>query len=70
VSLSTVEGLFLPVSPRVQRFRDHHAGDPSGAKAFEAVVGRSVAEANDEWVRWASGSKLRVLPARVSPRGR
>jgi hypothetical protein len=38
--------------PFYQRFRDHHLEDPSGAEAFRTVVGKSVAEANDEWVRW------------------
>jgi len=38
--------------PFYQRFRDHHAEDPSGEQSFRAVVGRSPADANDDWVRW------------------
>jgi hypothetical protein len=38
--------------PFYQRYRDHHADDPSGSAAFQAVVGRSVADANDDWARW------------------
>lgn len=38
--------------PFYQRFRDDHADDPSGDRAFRAVVGKSVADANDEWARW------------------
>ena len=38
--------------PFYQRFRDQHATDPTGAQSFQAIVGKSVAEANDEWVGW------------------
>lgn len=38
--------------PFYQRYRDNHADDPTGARAFQAVVGKSVAEASDEWARW------------------
>jgi hypothetical protein len=35
-----------------QRYRDDYATDPSGRTAFQAVVGKSVADANGEWVSW------------------
>lgn len=38
--------------PFYQRWRDHFAEDPSGEKAFEAVVGKTPAEANAEWTAW------------------
>ena len=38
--------------PFYQRWRDHSAEDPTGARAFEAVVGKTPAEANAEWVAW------------------
>jgi hypothetical protein len=38
--------------PFYQRYRDNHAADPSGKAAFQAVVGKSVADANDDWARW------------------
>jgi hypothetical protein len=38
--------------PFYQRYRDNYANDPSGALAFQAVVGKSLTEANDDWMRW------------------
>jgi hypothetical protein len=38
--------------PFYQRWRDDFARDPSGEKAFVAVVGKTPAEINDEWARW------------------
>lgn len=38
--------------PFYQRYRDQYATDPTGQLAFQAVVGKSPAEANDDWVRW------------------
>ncbi len=38
--------------PFYQRWRDDFAADPSGEKAFTAVVGKTPAEANPEWARW------------------
>ncbi|HXK17732.1 MAG TPA: DUF1570 domain-containing protein [Polyangiaceae bacterium] len=38
--------------PFYQRYRDHHAEDPAGAQSFLAVVGKTPAAANDDWVRW------------------
>jgi hypothetical protein len=38
--------------PFYQRWRDDHAQDPSGEKAFTAVVGKTPAEADAEWARW------------------
>jgi hypothetical protein len=38
--------------PFYQRFRDNHAIDPSGEQAFQAVTGKTVADANEEWARW------------------
>jgi hypothetical protein len=38
--------------PFYQRWRDHYAEDRSGAKSFEAVVGKTPAEANAEWTAW------------------
>lgn len=38
--------------PFYQRYRDTHEQDPSGEQAFQAVTGKSLAEANQEWVRW------------------
>ncbi len=35
-----------------QRWRDDHAGDPSGEVAFAAVVGKTPADADAEWVQW------------------
>jgi len=38
--------------PFYQRYRDHHAEDPTGAASFLAVVGKTPAAANDEWTHW------------------
>jgi hypothetical protein len=38
--------------PFYQRWRDSHADDPTGEKAFVAVVGKTPAEADAEWARW------------------
>ena len=38
--------------PFYQRFRERHAEDPTGELAFQAVTGKSIAQANDEWSRW------------------
>lgn len=38
--------------PFYQRYRDNHAADPSGTIAFQAVVGKSLSDANDDWARW------------------
>lgn len=38
--------------PFYQRWRDHHLEDRSGAKSFEAVIGKTPAEANAEWTAW------------------
>jgi len=38
--------------PFYQRWRAHSAEDPSGVRAFQAVVGKTPAEANAEWVAW------------------
>jgi hypothetical protein len=38
--------------PFYRSFRDHVADDPTGEKAFVAVVGKTPAEMNDEWTRW------------------
>ena len=38
--------------PFYQRWRDHYAEDESGAKSFEAVVGKTPAQANAEWSVW------------------
>jgi hypothetical protein len=38
--------------PFYQRYRDNYATDRNGTAAFEAVVGKSVAGANEEWVGW------------------
>ena len=38
--------------PFYQRFRDHHAEDPTGARSFAAIVGKTPAEANAEWSSW------------------
>ena len=38
--------------PFYQRWRDNHADDPTGEKAFLAVVGKSLPEADAEWARW------------------
>jgi hypothetical protein len=35
-----------------RRWRDTHATDPTGIKAFRAVVGKSPAESTAEWHRW------------------
>lgn len=36
-------------------WRDGHADDPTGEKAFERVVGKSPAEAAPEWSKWVQG---------------
>jgi hypothetical protein len=38
--------------PFYQRFRDHHAEDPTGEQSFQAITGQSVADANDDWASW------------------
>jgi hypothetical protein len=38
--------------PFYQRWRDHYADDPSGAKSFQAVVGKTPTEADAEWRAW------------------
>lgn len=38
--------------PFYQRWRDDFEADPSGEKAFAAVVGKTPAEVHDEWARW------------------
>jgi hypothetical protein len=38
--------------PFYQAWRDGYAADPTGEKAFAAVVGKTPAEANAEWARW------------------
>jgi hypothetical protein len=38
--------------PFYRRWRDGVAGDPTGEKSFEAIVGKSPRNASDEWVRW------------------
>ena len=38
--------------PFYQRWRDHFADDPSGAKSFQAVVGKTPAQADAEWTAW------------------
>jgi hypothetical protein len=38
--------------PFYQRWRDNHATDPTGEKAFFAVTGKTPAEADAEWARW------------------
>jgi hypothetical protein len=38
--------------PFYQRFRDHHAEDPTGEQSFQAITGQSVADANDAWASW------------------
>jgi hypothetical protein len=38
--------------PFYQRFRDGHEADPRGEEAFQAVTGKTVAAASEEWVRW------------------
>jgi len=38
--------------PFYQRWRDHYAEDPSGAKSFAAVLGKTPAEADAEWTAW------------------
>jgi hypothetical protein len=38
--------------PFYQRYREHHAEDPTGAKSFLAVVGKAPAAASEEWWRW------------------
>ena len=39
--------------PFYRRWRDGYAQDPTGEKAFTAIVGKTPAEANAEWTRWA-----------------
>jgi hypothetical protein len=39
--------------PFYHAWRDGFASDPSGKKAFERVMGKSVAEANAAWLAWA-----------------
>jgi hypothetical protein len=38
--------------PFYRRWRDDYENDPTGEKAFTAVVGKSPAEADTEWARW------------------
>ena len=38
--------------PFYQAWRDGYAADPTGEKAFVAVVGKTPAEADAEWARW------------------
>ncbi len=38
--------------PFYQRYRDQHATDPTGEQSFQAVTGKSLAEANDDWAGW------------------
>jgi hypothetical protein len=38
--------------PFYQRWRDHFADDPTGAKSFEEVVGMLPAEAHAAWSKW------------------
>ena len=38
--------------PFYQRWRDHYAEDRSGAQSFEAVIGKTPAEADEEWTAW------------------
>jgi hypothetical protein len=38
--------------PFYQRYRDHYATDPTGERAFQAVVGKSPTEANGDWAGW------------------
>jgi hypothetical protein len=38
--------------PFYQRYRDTFEQDPSGELAFRAVTGKSISDANQEWVRW------------------
>lgn len=35
-----------------QRFRDHHAEDPTGEQSFAAVTGKTPAEASTVWSAW------------------
>ena len=35
-----------------QRYRDHHAQDPTGEQSFAAVMGKTPAEANGAWSSW------------------
>jgi hypothetical protein len=35
-------------------WRDGVAGDATGARAFEAAVGQTPADANEDWVRWVN----------------
>jgi hypothetical protein len=39
--------------PFYQRYRENYATDPTGALSFQAITGKTPAEANDAWVRWA-----------------
>ena len=41
--------------PFYQRWRDHYADDRSGAKSFQAVLGKTPAEADAEWTAWVLG---------------
>jgi Protein of unknown function (DUF1570) len=38
--------------PFYQRYRDNYATDPTGAASFQAITGKTPAEANDAWARW------------------
>jgi hypothetical protein len=38
--------------PFYQRYREHHAEDPTGAASFAAIVGKTPAEANAAWSSW------------------
>lgn len=45
--------------PFYQAYRDNYANDPTGAKAFEEVVGKTPQQANGEWIAWVKRLKLR-----------
>ncbi len=38
--------------PFYQRWRDTHADDPTGERAFTAVVGKTPADASERWAAW------------------
>jgi len=38
--------------PFYQRYRDNYAQDPTGALSFQAITGKTPAEANEAWARW------------------
>jgi len=41
--------------PFYHAWRDNVESDPTGERAFEQVVGKTLSEANDDWKRWVSG---------------